>query len=241
MPRYQQDTARPSSRAGRTLAAAMGLATLALAAQPAQATTITDTSSDILPTFSGPQTGPASGPFDITSVSAIQDGGAVEITTTMAGPATAAAYVIGINRGAGTALFNQGPVPIGAGVNFDAVAVLIPGGPAFVQLIGSSTMTPLSEVTFSGDTVSAIIPLADFPSTGFTPANYLYNVWPRNGLNAADNTQISEFDPPTMDFAASAVAAVPEPSAWALMLLGVGALGAALRSRRLPTASPTPA
>ena len=241
MPRYQPPTARPSSPAAKAFAAAFGLTALSLAAQPAQATTIVDPTGDILPTFNGPQTGPASGLFDITSVSAVQDGSRVQITATMAGPATATTYIIGINRGAGTPLFTTLTPSVGAGVNFDAVAVLLPGGGSFVQLIGSATMTPLSGVTFSGDTVSAIIPLSDFPSTGFMPANFLYNVWPRDGLNPADNTQISDFAPDASSFAASFVTAVPEPSAWALMLLGVGALGAALRSRRLPTASPTPA
>ena len=232
MPRNRLPTARTCPPTARVFAAALGLATLALAAPAAQATTIVDPTGDILPSFNGPKTGPASGPFDITSVSAIQDGGAVKITATMAGPATATAYVIGVNRGAGTALFTAGSPSIGTGVNFDAVAILLPGGGSFAQLIGSATTTPLGEVTFSGDTVSAIIPLADFPSTGFTSANFLYNVWPRDGLNPADNTQISDFAPDAMDFAASAVTAVPEPSAWALMLLGVGLVGAALRGRR---------
>lgn len=232
MPRYL-----PSNRLGpQTVAAAFGL-TAALVATSVHAATIVDPTGDILPTFNGPQTGAASTPFDVTSVTAVQDGGAVKISATLAGPATAAAYVVGINRGAGTALFDQGPTPVGAGVNFDAVALLLPGGGSLVQLIDTGATTPLSEVSFSGDTLTAIIPLSDFPSTGFTAANFLYNLWPRDGLNPADNTQISDFAPDASDFAASAVAAVPEPSTWALMLLGVGALGATLRGRR--SSSPT--
>ena len=240
MPRSRPPTARPCPPTAKAFSAALGLATLALAgAQSAQATTVLG-SGAILSTFSGPHTAPADGPFSVQSVSAVQDGGAVQITATMNGPATAAGYIVGVNRGAGTALLDAGPTPVGAGIDFDAVAVLIPGGGSVVELFPSMAFTPLSEVTFSGDTVTAVIPLADFPMTGFAPSAFRYSFWPRNGLVPTDNTQISEFVPPDSTFVASFVTAVPEPSAWALMLLGVGALGAALRSRRLPTASPTP-
>src|SRR5215831_7409389 len=238
MPIYRPTTARTGSPAVKAVASVLGLATLALAAQPAMATTIVDPTGDILPTFSGPHTGAASGPFDVISASAIQDGSAVKLSVTLNGPATATTYIFGVNRGAGTAIFQTLSPPVGAGVTFDAVAVLLPGGGSLVQLLPSMAVTPLSEVSFSGNTVTAIIPLGDFPSTGFTPANFLYNVWPRNGLNPLDNTQISDFAPDASDFAASAVAAVPEPSAWALMLLGIGAVGAALRGRRRLASSP---
>ena len=228
MPRCLQNL-RP--RLQTAVGAAFGLATLALTA-PAQATTIIDPTGDILPTFSGPHTGAASGPFDVVSASAFQDGTSVELSVTLNGPATAAAYVFGVNRGAGTAVFTTLPNPVGAGVDFDAAVVLIPGTGGLVQLLPSMAVTPLSDVNFSGDTITAIIPFADLPSTGFTTANFQYNVWPRNGLVPTDNTQISDFAPDASDFAASAVASVPEPSIWALMLSGVGLLGAALRSRR---------
>jgi hypothetical protein len=75
-----------------------------------------------------------------------------------------------------------------------------------------------------------VIPLADLPSNGFTAAQYRYNLWPRDGLNTADNGQIADFAPDASSFTAS----VPEPAAWALMIAGFGLVGAALR-RRLPT------
>ena len=229
MPRCSRESARPRLQSGTAVAAAFALATLALAAQPAQATTIIDATGDILSTFNGPQTGPASGPFDVTSVSAVQDGVDVTISATMAGPATATAYVLGINRGMGAAFLDAGPTPVGAGVLFDSVAILLPSGGSFVDLLPANTMFSLTNVTFSGDSFTAVIPFADLPMTGFTTGNYLYNLWPRDGLNAADNTQISDFAPDASSFAASFV---PEPSAWALMLFGLGMLGAALRNRR---------
>jgi hypothetical protein len=229
MLRYSIESARPRAQIGTAFGAVLGLVVLALTAEPARATTITDPTGDILSTFSGPQTGPASGAFDVTSVSVVQNGVDVTISATMNGPATAAAYIVGVNRGAGTALLDAGPIPVGAGVDFDAVVVLLPGGGSLVQVFPSMTATAISDVTFVGDTVTAVIPLADFPTTGFATSGYLYNLWPRNGLNPADNTQISDFAPDASSFAASTVA---EPSAWAVLLLGLATLGAGLRGRR---------
>ena len=234
MPRYPRESARPrlQSRTPIGAALAMGslaLATLALTAQPAQATTIVDPTGDILSTFNGPQTGPTSDPFDVSSVSATQNGVDVTISGTLAGPATAAGYVVGIDRGSGEAFLDAGPTPVGAGVLFDSVAILVPGGGSFVDLLPSNTIAPLTDVSFSGDSFTAVIPFSDLPSTGFTTGNYLYNLWPRNSLaDPTDNTAISDFAPDASSFIASA----PEPGSWALMLTGLGILGAALRNRR---------
>ncbi len=234
MPRYLRESARPRLQSGTavgTAALAMGslaLATLMLVAQPALATTIVDPTGDILSSFNGPHTGTASGPFDVSSVTATQNGVDLTISATMAGPATATAYVLGIDRGAGAAFLDAGPTPVGAGVLFDSVAILLPGGGSFVDLLPSNTIAPLTDVSFSGDSFTAVIPFADLPSTGFTTGNYLYNLWPRDGLVTTDNTQISDFAPDASSFIASA----PEPASWAMLLTGVGMLGAALRSRR---------
>jgi PEP-CTERM motif len=230
MLRYPREPARRRLQSATAIGASLSLAALAMTAGPAQATTITDPTGDFLSTFSGPTTGPDSGQYDVLSVSAVQNGANVTISATMAGPATATAYVLGINRGAGAAFLDTGPTPVGAGVLFDSVAILLPGGGSFVDnLLPTSTVSPLSNVTFSGDSFTAVIPFADLPGLGFTTGNYLYNLWPRDGLNAADNTQISDFAPDASSFAASFV---PEPASWALMLAGLGMLGAGLRSRR---------
>ncbi|HET6971778.1 MAG TPA: PEPxxWA-CTERM sorting domain-containing protein, partial [Phenylobacterium sp.] len=85
--------------------------------------------------------------------------------------------------------------------------------------------------TVSGASFTLVVPRAFLPSTGFAPRDYGFNLWPRNGLNPADSTQISDFAPQN-----ALLSAAPEPAAWALMLAGFGLLGAALRRRRAATA-----
>jgi hypothetical protein len=55
--------------------------------------------------------------------------------------------------------------------------------------------------------------------------------------NASGGHFLAKFD----NVALSASAAVPEPGAWALMILGFAGLGAALRRRSLHQAAPGPA
>jgi hypothetical protein len=126
-------------------------------------------------------------------------------------------------------LLTFGTPPVGTGVNFDAVAVLIPGGTSSVSLLVPSAAgpTPITDVTFSGSTFKAVIPLSMLPSNGLMPSQYLFNLWPRSGLDTTDNGQISDFAPDSSSFAAS----IPEPGAWAMMLLGFGGLGVVLRQR----------
>jgi hypothetical protein len=211
----------------RSALAAAALAMSAFAAT-AYAATETDPVGDFLATYSGPH----NGDLDATSVGALDDGTNVTLTATFNGTIGAtpgAAYVLGVDRGAGLPLFTFQTPSVGAGVIFDAVAVLLPGGGSFVAGLLPTMTAPiaLSNVTFSGSTLSAVIPLADLPSTGFAPAQYLYNLWPRDGLNSADNTQISDFAPDSSSFTAS----VPEPAAWALMVAGFGLVGGLLRRR----------
>ena len=219
-------TSRLSPSSWQTL----GVAALAAAAicGPAGADTVTDLANDFLTTF----TGTHNGDLDVISVGAFDDGTNVTLTATLngdIGTTAGEAYVFGINRGGGLPLLTFGNPSVGAGVNFDAVAVLLPGGGSFVDLLLPTAQAPvaLSDVTFSGANLRAVVPLSDLPANGFSTDKFLYNLWPRDGLNTMDNGQISDFAPDASSFSAT----VPEPAAWALLIAGFGLAGAALRRR----------
>jgi hypothetical protein len=220
----------PSLRLGPSaVRAALALAALSLAGQAAHASTVTDPAGDFLSTY----TGPHNGDMDAISASAFDDGTNVTLSATLngaIGTTPTGFYVFGIDRGGGLPLLTFSSPAVGAGVNFDAVAVLIPGGGSFVDVILPTAETPVSltDVTFSGSGFTAVIPLADLPSNGFTPDHFLYNLWPRDGIGTMNNDQIPDFAPDATDFAAS----VPEPATWGLLMLGFGLAGGALRSRR---------
>lgn len=191
----------------------------ALAAGSASARTISDPTGDFLPTFVGDK----DPDLDVTSFSVSFDSvaDAFLIGATFAGdvnPSRPGAYVLGIDTGTGPAH------PFGGigepNVLFNQVALIQKTGAA---ALSGHNLT----ATIAGDSLMLLIPRAFLPSTGFTPQHYGFNLWPRNGLNAADNTQISDFAPQNALFAAA-----PEPAAWALMLAGFGVLGGALRRRR---------
>ncbi len=215
------------------LAIAAAAGTLWLAS-PAAAGTHSDTVGDILTTY----TGPTDNALDVTSVTAFQDATNVTLIATLNGdidPASGDVYVWGVNRGVGLPLLDTGPAPqVGKGVDFDAVAVLQPGAMSFIALIlPTSSTTPLAAgaVTFTGNTLKAVIPLSMLPSNGADPSHYLYNLWPRKGLG--NNAQIADFAPDTSGIFAS----VPEPATWALALTGFGMMGGLLRRRRAAAAS----
>jgi hypothetical protein len=218
----------------RAIGAALTLAAATLAAPAAQAA-LMDPLNDFLSTYSGPK----NGDLDVLSVDARQDGTNVTLTSILdgaIGTTGTGVYIWGVNRGAGTEGLQAGTPPVGAGVFFDAVVVLLPnltGQVLAFNAAGPPTATPLPSgaVTVSGSTLKGVIPFAALPSTGFTSANYLYNLWPRDGL--VSNDQISDFAPNASSFAAN----VPEPVTWAMMIVGLGMAGAMLRGRRRMTAA----
>ena len=222
-----QSHSRPAFLSWRALGLATALAAGALAgASAAQADIIVDPAGDFLATYSGP----LNGDLDVLSAGAVQNGTDLVLTATLngdIGTTPGAVYVFGVNRGAGLPLLTFGAPSVGAGVNFDAVAVLTPGGASFVALILPTAQAPiaLNDVSFVGSKFRAVIPLSDLPTNGFATSDYLYNLWPRSGLGV--NTQISDFAPDASSFAAN----VPEPGAWAMMIVGFALLGAMGRRR----------
>jgi hypothetical protein len=217
---------------GPSLVAAGALA-LAVGQGEAQAA-VADPTEDFLPVYTGPQTGD----LDVTRVDArITVPGEVRLSGTHASPIGAtpgAAYVWGIDRGQGTDQLNVPPLPVGAGVSFDAVAILLPDGTgSFIDLLAGTSPTAIdtSAISISGGTISVILTEALLTSTGFRFAEYGYNLWPRyapGGVNPFDNTQISDFAPDASTFTAT----IPLPVALTLQLAGLAVLGSVAYRRR---------
>jgi hypothetical protein len=201
-------------------------AVLALAAGQAQASAIVDPTGDFLSSFVGDPT--LDTDLDVTAFSVAYDAvaQAFNFNATLAGdinPARTGVYVIGANTGTGTIRPFAG---IGApNVIFNQAIVVSKTGGVTIGMNNSLT------AIIAGDSFSLAVPLSLLPSTGFAPERYGFNLWPRNGTG--NNNQISDFAPDNAN-----IASVPEPGAWALMILGFGAAGVGLRRRQLWAANP---
>ena len=208
---------RPLATLAVTAAALVAVAPVRAVAQP-----ITDPAGDFLSTF----TGPHNGDLDVLSAQVLFNGSQFMFTSRQngaIGTTPGALYVWGVNRGSGTS-------PGGAfapDVKFDAVVVFNPAGGSFVRDLRSAVNTPLSGVTFSGNMIGGMVPLALLPSLGFAPSAYTVNLWPRTGL--ANDAQIADFAPDTHNFA---VTTTPEPGTWALLGTGLTLLGGVAMRRR---------
>jgi len=181
-------------------------------------------SSGFLATYAGPQ----NGDLNVTSAEAILHQGTFEFDATFSDPigtTPGVFYVWGIDRGTDIA-------PFGAfrpGVLFDAVVISEPStNTNFV--LDLLTMQPTfltgSQVQINGDSLKLTVPTSLLPSEGFAFKDYLVDLWPRLGLNPADNTQIAEFIPSEN----SGHLTVPEASS--VSLVGAGLVLGALFMRR---------
>jgi hypothetical protein len=201
-----------------TRTTSLGVALL-MSVGTAHAVTVADAANDFLPGFVGSK----DTDLDVISFSVAYD----ELTSSFllgavfAGvidPAKVGRYVIGVNTG-------TAPVSPFAAIGQPNVRFT---QTVTIQKDGTGTIgaTALASVMVVGNQFIARVPLILLPSTGFTPLQYGWNLWPRNGGTGV--AAISDFAP---DNALLAISAVPEPAAWLLMLTGFGVVGSAVRRR----------
>jgi hypothetical protein len=196
-----------------------------IVSSPAHAVSIVDAAGDVLPSF----VGTGSPDLDVTSFAVSLDPSAMTFSlgAVLAGdinPALAGFYVIGVNTGTGAIKPFAG---IGEpNVTFDQVIIVQKNGTA---TLGANSLTTL----LSGNQFIVTVPVSLLPSTGATPANYGFNIWPREGATLTNNSQIADFAPDNALLTVHGiVTAVPEPATWLMMLLGFGAIGGAIRFRQ---------
>ena len=126
----------------------------------------------------------------------------IVVTGKMAGPVFTGGpnyYVWGFDRGG--AASGSAPFPDEPNIKFNAV-LLVTADPAngstltgVINLLNGSTPQPLSPVLLAPDTIQVSFPASMLPSTGFTPSQYTWNLWPRSGLGGSAAAQIGSFIP----------------------------------------------
>jgi hypothetical protein len=188
---------------------------------------INDATGDFLPTY----TGPKGADLDVVSAQVFYDPAISKFafTATMAGAigtTTNGFYVWGLNKGAGTAGFSA----IAPGVTFDAVMIMRP-------LTGMTVSNVAVNDFFfvNGNTITGVVPLSFFPSTGFAPEDYTWNLWPR-ATGPVGTAAISDFAPDnsnnrmTVGPIPAAILTTPEPASF--VLVGAGLAGIVLAGQR---------
>ena len=126
----------------------------------------------------------------------------ITVTAKMAGPVFTGGpnfYVWGWDRGGAST--GAAPFPDEPNVKFNAVLV-VTADPAngttltgIINLLDGSAPKPVTPVLAAADTIQVSFPASMLPSTGFTAANYTWNLWPRNGLGGTPAAQIASFIP----------------------------------------------
>jgi hypothetical protein len=192
---------------------------------------VVDPAGDFLASYTGPQ----AGDLDLLEVGVLLGPADVSFHAVVNGAvgATPGGFVaFGVNRGSGTpGLFQVNDPKIGAHALHDAVVLLRPNLTGTIVLIGAGgalTFTNLAPgaVAVDGDTITGVAPLDLLPANGVSPDHFTYVGWTRSAPGS--NAFVADFAPGETTFQAQ----VPEPSAWALMILGFGAAGLALRRGR---------
>jgi hypothetical protein len=227
---------RPLVQFMRFGAVAAACATVVAFGPAARAETITDPAGDFLAGFLAANPNSAGGDLDVLSASARFDGTNFLLSATVngdVGTTTGGLYVWGVDRGEGIDFFQTLPNPLGAGVSFDSFIVLNQNGTGMIVrdflpggLDTSVVQLGAGALQITGHRLDLTVALADLPTRGRSATQYGFNFWPRvNGISA--NDQIADFAPDARNITAT----VPEPGTWAMMIIGFGFAGTALRRR----------
>ncbi len=89
-------------------------------------------------------------------------------------------------------------------------------------------------MTISGDTITDTVAISSLQDVKLNPLQFGISLWSVDGPAFTD---IAEFAPGNGTFTPSLGGAVPEPATWAVMLVGFGAVGAAMRGSRRKAAA----
>jgi hypothetical protein len=108
-------------------------------------------------------------------------------------------YVWGFDRGGASA--TAAPFPDEPNVKFNAVLV-VTADPAngntltgTINLLNGAAAQPVTPVLTAADTIQVTFPASMLPTTGFTPAQYTWNLWPRSVLGGTPAAGIASFIP----------------------------------------------
>jgi methionine-rich copper-binding protein CopC len=163
---------------------------------------IADPVGDFLPTYTGV---PAPG-LDVVAheVALIEEQDRMVFYGKMAGSvadtqSVGGVYLIGVDRGQGTPRFlssPNSPPEIGPNVVWDSLVILRPNGTGMFRDALLGVVTPLDPagITINGDEFTVSVPLSQMlPNSTRPPAEWTYNLWPRNGIG--NNVQVSDLAP----------------------------------------------
>lgn len=145
-------------------------------------------------------------------------------------------YSINIGTGAATQIGYAGFSPTVLGMSTGSADLYVawrhPSAGALLYRVNTTNAsTPL--VGFTGTTFGALVTTGGVLYGGATPGNSIYTVDPSTGISTfrANVTGTSQDFWGLAPVSAEPAGSVPEPTTWAMMLVGLGGLGAVLRRR----------